>query len=166
MVSEKDAAEILAWAEEHRIRVRLDGGWGVDALLGRQTRPHNDIDLFVERRQGEAFTALLERKGFRETGTPYTTPSHTVWRDGRGREIDLHLFEFDETGSLWFEGQRYPPETFGASGRIAGKSVACIPPAEQVLFHLGYEPDENDAHDVRLLCERFRVPVPEAYRKK
>ena len=26
-----------------------DGGWGVDALLGTQTRVHNDIDLFVEK---------------------------------------------------------------------------------------------------------------------
>jgi lincosamide nucleotidyltransferase A/C/D/E len=23
------------------------GGWGVDALLGRQTRPHKDLDVLV-----------------------------------------------------------------------------------------------------------------------
>jgi lincosamide nucleotidyltransferase A/C/D/E len=26
----------------------LDGGWGVDALLDEQTRPHADVDLVVD----------------------------------------------------------------------------------------------------------------------
>ena len=34
--------------ELHGFRVYLDGGWGVDALLKRESRIHNDIDLFVE----------------------------------------------------------------------------------------------------------------------
>lgn len=48
MVQLTDACEILHWAEEAEIPVVLDGGWGVDALIGRETRTHNDIDLFVE----------------------------------------------------------------------------------------------------------------------
>ena len=28
--------------------VWLMGGWGVDALLDRQTRPHNDLDVLVD----------------------------------------------------------------------------------------------------------------------
>lgn len=31
-------------------------------------------------------------------------------------------------------------------------------------FHLGYAHDENDAHDVRLLCERFGIELPDAYK--
>jgi lincosamide nucleotidyltransferase A/C/D/E len=27
----------------------LCGGWGVDALLGTQMRPHNDLDVFIVR---------------------------------------------------------------------------------------------------------------------
>jgi lincosamide nucleotidyltransferase A/C/D/E len=34
-----EAAKVKAW---------LDGGWGVDALLGRQRRTHDDLDLVVE----------------------------------------------------------------------------------------------------------------------
>jgi lincosamide nucleotidyltransferase A/C/D/E len=30
------------------LKVWLDGGWGVDALLGTQTRDHEDVDLIVE----------------------------------------------------------------------------------------------------------------------
>jgi len=35
---------------QNEIKVYLDGGWGVDALLKRESRIHNDIDLFVNTR--------------------------------------------------------------------------------------------------------------------
>lgn len=163
MISERDAVGIISLAESHGIEVRLDGGWGVDALLGRQTRPHNDIDLFIEKRHGAMFTELLRRAGFAEIREPYTTPGHTVWRDSCGRIVDLHLFEFGAGGTYRFEGSVYPAATFGAAGCIAGRKVRCIPPAEQVAFHCGYEHDENDRRDVRLLCERFGLPLPDEY---
>jgi len=34
-----------------------------------------------------------------------------------------------------------------------------------VKFHTGYELDDNDWHDVRLLCERFQIAVPDEYLK-
>ncbi|MBQ1259002.1 MAG: aminoglycoside nucleotidyltransferase, partial [Firmicutes bacterium] len=40
----------------------------------------------------------------------------------------------------------------------------CIEPYSQVMFHLGYEFDENDAHDVKLLCEAFHIEIPNEYR--
>ena len=49
MVNEKDAIEIIFYAEENEIAIWLDGCWGVDDLLGEETRVHNDIDLFVEK---------------------------------------------------------------------------------------------------------------------
>jgi lincosamide nucleotidyltransferase A/C/D/E len=30
------------------IGVWIDGGWGVDALLGEETRPHQDLDIIVQ----------------------------------------------------------------------------------------------------------------------
>ncbi len=161
MISENDAVEILNDAERHDIPVFLDGGWGVDALLRKQTREHQDIDLFIEKNKGEKFIALLKQKGFLEIRKEYTTTAHTVWQDERGRVVDLHLYESGENGTFLFEGNSYPAETFSAVGRIAGREVRCIPPREQLLFHCGYEWDENDAHDVRLLCEHFGLPVPE-----
>ena len=163
MISENDAVEILNDAERHDIPVFLDGGWGVDALLRKQTREHQDIDLFIEKNKGEKFIALLKQKGFHEIRKEYTTSAHTVWQDERGRVVDLHLYESGENGTFLFEGNSYPAETFSAVGRIAGREVRCIPPREQLLFHCGYEWDENDAHDVRLLCEHFGLPVPEEY---
>ena len=49
MVNITDVKQILQLAIDAEIKVFLDGGWGVDALLGHQSRVHNDIDIFVEK---------------------------------------------------------------------------------------------------------------------
>ena len=71
---------------------------------------------------------------------------------------------FNEQGYIVFEGEAYPPEVFSGIGKIGDKTVRCIDAENQVLFHLGYEHDENDMHDVKLLCERFNIPVPSEYK--
>ena len=45
MVRTEDACEIIKYALQNEIKVYLDGGWGVDALLKRESRIHNDIDF-------------------------------------------------------------------------------------------------------------------------
>ena len=37
----------------------VHGGWGIDALLGVQTRPHDDIDLALDVLGGPLFYRLL-----------------------------------------------------------------------------------------------------------
>ena len=41
------AVAVVARLTESGVSLWLDGGWGVDALLGSQTRPHDDLDLIV-----------------------------------------------------------------------------------------------------------------------
>ena len=107
MMREEDAAGLLDALAERGIDVRLDGGWGVDALLGRQTREHNDLDLFSERRDEDALVALLRERGFAPVGRAFTTEAHTAWADDEDREVDLHVFERAADGSLLFEGGKY-----------------------------------------------------------
>jgi lincosamide nucleotidyltransferase A/C/D/E len=164
MVNKEDAIEIISYAVDNGIDIWLDGGWGVDALLGTQTRVHNDIDLFVEKINSKKFIDIIKEKGFSEIEEAYTTASHTVWKDTKGRIIDLHIFEFNEQGNLVFEGETYSGDVFSGIGKISNKVVKCISAENQVLFHLGYEHDENDVHDVRLLCERFNIPIPNEYK--
>jgi len=163
MVSKTDAKQILQFATDARIKVVLDGGWGVDALLGQETRVHNDIDLFVDKKDYHNFIQMIENKGFYEIKMEYTTNSHTVWQDPNERIIDLHCFEYSENGRIVYEGEYFPAETFSGNGKIDEIEVACIEPYSQVMFHLGYEFDENDVHDVMLLCERFQIEVPKEY---
>ena len=111
MVNKTDAIEIITWAEENGISIWIDGGWGVDALLKEETREHNDIDLFVEEINGKKFINILKEKGFAEITESYTTASHTVWKDTKGRIIDLHIFKFNEQGYIVFEGEAYPPDS-------------------------------------------------------
>lgn len=164
MMPEQDAAELLGEAARKGIDVWLDGGWGVDALLGEQTREHDDLDVFVQRCDEAAFVELLEARGFAPIPRAFTTKDHVAWSTEDGLEVDLHVFSFDEDGCLVFLGDVYPARAFSGWGCVGGVDVRCIPAAEQVAFHTGYDFDENDVHDVELLCERFGIEVPVEYR--
>jgi lincosamide nucleotidyltransferase A/C/D/E len=97
-------------------------------------------------------------------------PTRCVLRDPSDRRIDCHPVTFDATGAATQRLQDgrdaiYPAAGFAGRGVIAGHPVRCLTPEVQVLHHLGYEPDERDVHDIRLLCAHFALPVPEAYRR-
>jgi hypothetical protein len=51
-----DAATVVALVdllERRGVDVWLDGGWGVDALLGYQDREHDDLDVVAELRHSQ-----------------------------------------------------------------------------------------------------------------
>ena len=81
MVNITDVKQILQFAIDAEIKVFLDGGWGVDALLGHQSRAHNDIDIFVEKNDYQNFIEIMKANGFYEIKMEYTTLNHTVWED-------------------------------------------------------------------------------------
>ncbi len=163
MITAKDVIDLITLAESQGIEVFLDGGWGVDALLGEQTREHQDIDLFVRKEQAALYILLLQNNGFSECKEAFSTAQHIVFRDKEGRTVDLHLFEYAPDGRILYEGEFYPADTFSGKGRIAGKEVVCVPPAAQVAFHVGYVFDDNDIKDVLSLCRRFHIPIPPEY---
>ncbi len=57
----------------------------------------------------------------------------------------------------------YEPEHLTGTGISAGRPVKCIPPDHTVAIHSGYQLDENDYRDVKALCDRFGLSLPEAY---
>jgi aminoglycoside N3'-acetyltransferase len=162
---ETAAADVVAFVEllrAHGIEVCLDGGWGVDALLGWQSRPHADLDIALEHRHVPTVRALLEERGYHDVTRDDTRDCNFVMGDEMGRLIDFHTYTFDENGQLTF-GLDYPPESLTGSGTVAGVPVRCITPEWMVKFHSGYELDQGDYHDVRLLCEKFGIPLPDEY---
>ena len=44
-MTEQDVLRFLDLCEEVGLDIIVDGGWGVDALLERQTRRHRDLDI-------------------------------------------------------------------------------------------------------------------------
>lgn len=142
--------------------VVIDGGWAVDALLERQTRPHQDLDIALPASQAPVLRARLEEMGFRQIPWPDSWQHNYVLEDGQGRRIDLHAFELNPDGSSKL-GVDYTAEQLQGRGRILDREVRCITPSWLVKFHTGYPLDEDDWHDVQLLCERFDLPIPKEY---
>jgi lincosamide nucleotidyltransferase A/C/D/E len=165
-VTEADVLEILTWADDLGVRAWLDGGWGVDALLRRQTRTHDDIDLVIEARHEDAFVARLGERGFERLPVWYTTQAHTVWRDAAGRTVDLHLIVLDQNGDgVYGDEGVYPAKALAGVGVVDGTTVRCLSSEGQVEFHRGYQIRPQDRHDVRLLCDEFGIPLPREFRR-
>lgn len=142
----------------------IDGGWGVDALLGEQTRPHADLDLVVRLADADAVLGQLAVRDLRLSLDLRPTRLVAVAPDGRS--VDLHPVTFDADGTGWQAGAgsggadcQYPPAGFG-TGRVAGRTVPCLTPALQVAHHSGYPPTERDRSDMRRLAARFGVRLP------
>src|SRR5919202_3133401 len=55
----EDVIEVLTALDAGGIDYWVDGGWGIDALVGEQTRIHHDLDLRVSRDDVARVEALL-----------------------------------------------------------------------------------------------------------
>ena len=160
------ALKIIAALEAYGVAASVDGGWGVDALIGHQTRPHDDLDLVVALQDVDAIKSALGIFGY--TAAEDHLPVRFVMRDKSGSQLDFHTVTFDEQGAgiqqLPDGGSfRYPPEGF-ICGQIAGQPIPCISADVQVLCHLGYAPTSKDVKDVLLLCRHFDLSLPCVYR--
>lgn len=150
-----DVVEVVGLLEGRGVEVVLDGGWGVDALLGRQTRPHADLDVAVAEGQVGALRQALGERGWSARPGGNDREESFVLVDGGGRRLDVHVWP----------GIPYPAESLHGAGTVAGRRVRCITAEWAVKFHCQYEPDEDDARDVRALCEAFGIDLPERYRR-
>ncbi len=161
-IDARTVVELLGLLDDHSIEVYVDGGWAVDALLGEQTRAHDDLDIAMPHRHVPQLRALLAT--FEELPREDSWECNFVLADQHGSRVDVHSYTLDEAGRNIF-GVPYAREHLTGRGSIDGYPVRCIAPEWLVKFHTGYEIDENDRHDVGLLCERFGIELPEEYRK-
>ena len=166
-----EAIYLYRLMEKYTIPAWLIGGWGIDALLGEQTRSHKDLDILVLVDDVARLLALFESEGFqfaylweentfvpdsqgRETATAF------VWKDDAGREIDAHAMQLDAQGSgipAWTvpEGFLFPREDLAVKGVIAGVEVRCISARMQRVCHTGYELPEAHRMDMERLQNLF-----------
>lgn len=151
------------------IKIWIDGGWGVDALLGKQTRSHEDIDIVIQQKDVPKVRKLLEKQGFKDVPRPDTSPWNFVLGDAEGHLVDVHAVVFDEKGNGLYgpveKGVMYPAQSLTGNGVILGTSVMCTSAEFMVKFHAGYTLDGNDFQDVSALCEKFGIELPEEYQR-
>jgi len=163
-LSAESVLEILELLARASVEPWLDGGWGVDALLGEETRSHRDLDLILSVRDVPRLRAALGAAGF--VAKPGGTETNFVLRDERGREVDVHAIAFDERGFGVFRlpdggGWPFPPSAFLGRGRVGRRDVRCLSAEAQVQCHgQGYAPLEKDLADMERLQERFGVVLP------
>ena len=166
MMHAEDVYQVIKALDAAGVDVWLDGGRGVDALLGKQTRDHDDLDVVISLAEVELAKRALARLGM--VSSLNELPTRFVARDAQDRRVDFHTVSFDAEGGgvqrlQDGESFRYPSEGFAGLGLVGGHEFRCLTPEVQVLVHLGYEPRETDYHDMRLLGERFGIPLPPPY---
>ena len=168
-MEDTDVISFYEMCLKNAIPIWIDGGWGVDALLGYQSRLHNDLDIAIQEKDVSKLRELLQRKGYQEIKLDIARPHNFVLGDERGHEIDIHVIVLDSQGNGIYgpidNGEMYPADSLTGTGMIAGRNVRCISPEWMVKFHSGYEPKEKDFKDVAALCEKFAIQLPEAYLK-
>jgi len=159
--SAADVRSILSALRRQGIDPGVSGGWGVDALAGRQTRDHRDLDLSVPAEH-------LDRALFALTGLGFSISVDwlpvRVELAARSEWVDLHPVLLRPDGSAWQAGLDTPDPWSGeevggfvypadgwAEGRVDGLAVRCISTDLQRQFHSGYFPRDIDLHDLEVL---------------
>jgi lincosamide nucleotidyltransferase A/C/D/E len=158
----EDVIDVLNRLDAAGVEWWIDGGWGVDALLRAQTRPHADLDFAIRSADVEILPAIFPE--FHRINEDHW-PSAYVLRDGQGRELDFHPLELDEQGNGWqpqADGSRvlWPREALAGRGVIGGRQVRCTSPEFQIEAHLYTGHDDLDWAAVVALCENFGLPIP------
>jgi lincosamide nucleotidyltransferase A/C/D/E len=155
-----EVLSVLSVLRRAGVDVWVGGGWGIDALVGEQTREHRDLDLMHRREQEATVVAALAAEGFVESLD--WRPVRFVVAAPDGRELDLHPLVFAEDGSAE-QASPWPERPFGypaacfVTGRIKGTTVPCLSAEQQVYFHQGYEPTDRDRHDMAQLRRVFGI---------
>jgi lincosamide nucleotidyltransferase A/C/D/E len=152
-----------------RAQVWLMGGWGVDALLGRQTRPHHDLDVLLDVSNLEQLRLCLIDLGFTLSYTwddevrwvrdeswssGLEQPSAFVYGHADGRAVDVHVVRRSRDGTvemLWNAPYAFTAAGLRATGVVDGHEVCCLSREMQQQAHTGYELPAHHLQDLRLL---------------
>jgi lincosamide nucleotidyltransferase A/C/D/E len=154
-MSSREVLRIVAWIDSQQICYQINGGWAVDALVGRQTRTHRDLDLFVDADVVPRLLSWLRSEGYVEEVDEL--PARVELCHDQSR-VDVHPMTLDcarngsqrdSTGEVIYTH----PAAARTTGTIGGHPV-CVGTASRLReLRDGYSPREVDRHDLRLLDE-------------
>jgi lincosamide nucleotidyltransferase A/C/D/E len=145
------------------------GGWGVDVLLGRQTRMHRDLDIVVDRFDTNEPRArrALETIGYRhikfDRGGIWM-PLRSTLDDESGHKVELMGIDWSRLTGAWgtparSEGGASEPASLAAEvfaeGTVDGRRLPCLSAQAQLLFHTGFQLEPAGRHNVEQLGVDF-----------
>lgn len=167
--------EICTALEALGVRLFLDGGWGVDALLGKETRPHKDVDFIIDISDVEKVTKYFEDHGFKPSQEEEGFPWHFIL-ESTDAMADIHVVQFNETGGASYGPKewkaQFPAYAFRGLGKVNGTRVRCLSAEYRidcltvgygVITRTGYTLKASDYEDMAKLCEHFTISMPEEY---
>ncbi len=161
-MTKEEVVYLYILLEKLGIKIWIDGGWAVDALLGEQTREHKDLDVAVNKKDSIPLIEFLEKSGYKEIRRD--SEDNIVFGNNLDNEIDVHVFILDDKGNV-VGGIEYPTESLSGSGTINGQVVRCISPDYMVKFltpWLSKHPDKY-LKDISALCKKFGIEYPKEY---
>jgi hypothetical protein len=142
------------------------GGWAIDLVLERVTRPHEDIDIAFLRRDQDAMRPYLSGWTF----TKVVLGERSLWREGErlqspvheihahrmdGDPADLELLLEEVSGDAWvFRRDRRITRPLMAIGIQAASGVPFLVP-EIVLLYKAKDPSAKDSADFELVGPRL-----------
>jgi 2'-5' RNA ligase len=161
-----DVLRILTALDAEGVRYWLGGGWGVEALLGFESREHSDLDLVLDDHESAlpAVKRALATVGYVWRSTDQGAvwlPHRSTFEDTRGRHVEALGIDWYVLEAAWslLRPTPAPPgaipqqrkdRCFG-TGVLAGRPVPCLSREAQLLFHSGYVPRSRDLADIRHL---------------
>ena len=151
------------------ITIWIDGGWAVDALLGKETRVHGDLDIAIEQRHVAQLRQLLTERGYKDIKPEISRAHNFVLANNEGHEIDVHVIVIDKHGNGIYgpaeNGEMYPAASLTGTGAINNRAVKCISAEYMVKFLAPWIQKHANKYvpAVSALCEKFAIELPEEY---
>lgn len=163
-MSAEEVLELYDLLTKRDITIWIDGGWAVDALLGEQTRNHQDLDIAIQHKDLLALKNFLESLGYKEISRDEEKMWDLVLVNDEGKEIEVHTFTFDSEGKVIEEEywNGYSADSLAGMGTIAGQQVRCVSLSQLVKTHNKNKRElkATDHQDMELLSKKFGVVFP------
>jgi lincosamide nucleotidyltransferase A/C/D/E len=149
----EEVVAVLSALDDAGVETWLEGGWGIDALVGQQTRDHRDVDLDIDASYEATALEVLDRLGY-AVQTDWRPTRVELVANGRGW-VDLHPLRFGPDGDA---RQAAPdgtfwnfPKRYFTTGHLDQRDVGCFTIEAQRYFHAGYELRAQDRLDLAVL---------------
>lgn len=162
-------AHFVQVAAQARVRVWLRGGWAMDFLVGRVTRPHQDIDWFAEAGGASRLREAMLREGFTDvTRVPEQQVDLTRGDIEHGVALVVLTEQGDPTvaGGPW-RGSPWPRGLLDdAQGAVGGVRAPIVPAAAQIeikrmmpVWNPALRRRQKDLDDIELIQEFLGEPA-------